>query len=152
MTDPRPELADQSHASAGSPGADPPPRAGVDKTPGQSARQKKRRGPNQRRVPLVGHRWALGAAVAAAIANMFIIRSQTDSGVGMAASCLFMAVFTYVGIRIVSAVRASLKPDAPDPSERDPGAAPVAGGWANPTTGQNFSRRLRKLFSHKNIR
>lgn len=79
-------------------------------------------------------------------ANGLLVGSEGIGGAGLIVSSLFMGLFTYAGVRVVSRVRASLKPDFPRADAHDSSEAPVAGGWANPTPGQRRIARVRRLF------
>ena len=83
----------------------------------------------------------------AAAANFFILRSGGNSGSAIATGCVFMGVFTYAGMRLISRIRSALRPRVADPNELDPGAAPPHGGWANPTGLQSVMDRIRRAIS-----
>jgi hypothetical protein len=101
----------------------------------------------RRALPIVGKRGAIGAGAAAGIANVFIDRSQHLGTLTVMLSSLFMGVFTFAGVRLISCIRANIRPDTETPQERDPSSAPPLGGWANPTRAQSKYARWRRIFS-----
>ncbi len=57
-------------------------------------------------------------------------------------SGVFLGVFTGYGLWLVTKARLRVRPQTDDPTLRDPSARPPAGGWANPTGGQNLLGKL----------
>ena len=101
----------------------------------------------RRSIPIVGKRGAIGAGIAASVANVFIDRSQHLSALTIVVASLCMGLFTYAGVRLISRIRSSIRPNVDVPEERDPSSAPPPGGWANPTRAQTGFARWRRRFS-----
>ena len=97
-----------------------------------------RRRPSSRALGLVA---GLGGVIDAVL----VIRSGDTVGHALVAG-LFMAAFVWFGLRLITAIRFRIRPEDVAADDADPTALPRAGGWANPTGGQRFLRRILRLF------
>ena len=97
-----------------------------------------RRRPSAR---VLGSVAGLGGLIDAAL----LIRSGAAVGRALVAG-LFMGAFVWFGLWSVTAIRFRIRPEDVAAGDVDATDRPRAGGWANPTSGQRFLRRLARLF------
>jgi hypothetical protein len=97
----------------------------------------------------VGHERTLASNRACVIAGVVAfalgswINASAGAGIGRTLfGGLFLGVFTGFGLWLVTKARIRVRPQADDPTQRDPSAPPPSGGWANPTGGQNLLGKL----------
>jgi hypothetical protein len=73
-----------------------------------------------------------------------MLRSSGLSGLKIALSMVFMLAFLYGGLTFVTNLRFRYRPESVDVEQHDSSLPPRAGGWANPTTGQRFTERVKR--------
>jgi hypothetical protein len=109
-----------------------------------------------RRTPLPSNRaCAISGILAALLDGTLLLKSGTSVGSSLIGA-LFVGVFVYGGMRLMTGARRKIRPDytptkdpaitSPQDSSKPTGAP--KGGWANPTTAQKFARRITRITSN----
>ncbi len=101
--------------------------------------------PNVARRVRPSRRLLLAAALVGGLIDGLLVWSSL-SGPRTIASMVFMSAFLYAALDFVTKVRFRYRPETGDPGDDDPSQPPKPGGWANPTSGQKSSERLRRLW------
>lgn len=84
-------------------------------------------------------------AIMGGLLDGVLLRSSVST-TRLVVSMVFMTVFVFFGLVFVTNMRFRYRPETVDPANADSSQPPPVGGWANPTPGQRFSDRLRRLF------
>jgi hypothetical protein len=111
-----------------------------------------------RRRSLPTNRACAVAGIVAGLLDGVVLLSSGQPAGRSIIGALFLGVFVYGGMRILTAIRRKIRPDETTntlPSTNRRGAdhaqnlqgAPK-GGWANPTTAQKFANRIRRILSN----
>ncbi len=85
------------------------------------------------------------AAAGGAFDGILLYLSKLSTGKTIL-SVVFMTLFLYVGLQIVTSIRFRYRPDASDEDSSNSSAPPRAGGWANPTRGQMATDRFQRIW------
>jgi hypothetical protein len=109
-----------------------------------------------RRTPLPSNRaCGISAILAALLDGFLLLKSGTSVGSSLIGA-LFVGVFVYGGMRLMTGARRKIRPDyaptkdpaiTPPQDSSKPTGAPK-GGWANPTAAQKFARRITRITSN----
>jgi hypothetical protein len=92
----------------------------------------------------------------AGIFNFFVLSDPLQKTGGRAVVAVIFGFFVFGGTFAVTAIRRRFRPEQPtdtaatnspvDPEIVKPKTGAPSGGWANPTSGQKFVARIRRLF------
>ena len=128
-----------------------PPRQASTPPPPQDRRAEQWATPQiGRRVPLPSKRACAIVGIVAGLLDLAILFNDGHPILRSLFGAIFLAVFVYVGMRLMTGLRRRIRPDQTKVSGRETqsplkAAGAPKGGWANPTGGQKLARRITRI-------
>ena len=98
---------------------------------------------SRRRLPSMRGIVASGLVLGAA--DVALVRAAAGDWPRSLLGGALMAGFVIYAMRSIVRLRRRYRPDVAPTSQRAPSATPPPGGWANPTAGQSFVARVRRI-------